>query len=125
MLSFNAAVTHKSEMSEARMPVLMSLDESIQRKRKREKKLGKTKMKRDRIVQKLSEQSIDADEVRRLQKLLQNTNDRISSMQGPAVSRPSAAQVIYLCVMCFCFIVRILLLTCILFPGVQYVGHNL
>ena len=90
-------------MSEARAPVLTSLH-TLQHKRKREKKLGRTKMQRDRIVQNLSKQGNDADEIRRLQKSLMDVNKRISSMQGVVVKRPSAAQVIlFMCGLSFCF----------------------
>ena len=75
---------------------MSSLTNLDQRKRKREKQLGRAKMKRDRIMQNLSKQNIDSDEIRRLQKLLKDVNSRLASMQGVAVGRPSAAQVIHL-----------------------------
>ena len=89
-------------MSKTRMPVLTSLD-SLQRKRKREKQLGRTKMKRDLIMQNLSKQNIDVDEIHRLQKLLKDVNKRISTMQGAAVSRTSVVQIIICMIFCFRF----------------------
>jgi len=75
--------------------------------------LGRIKMKRDRITQHLVSQDTDAEEIRRLQKELMVVDKRISSMQGAAVRRPSAAQVIiFMCNVRFYFNCESVLFCC-------------
>ena len=63
-------------------------------KRKGDQSLGRTKMKRDRIVQNLLQED-NEDETLHLQQLLKKTEKRISIMQGDTPKRPSAAEVIF------------------------------
>ena len=55
--------------------------------------LGRSKMKRDRIMQNLLQED-NGDEILHLKELLKNTEKRIIVMQVDASKRPSAAEVI-------------------------------
>ena len=63
-------------------------------KRKSDRSLGRSKMKRDRIMQNLLQED-NEDETLHLQQLLKETEKRITTMQGDTPKRPSVAEVIF------------------------------
>ena len=81
-------------MAERRSPMMRPVSPV---RRKRARLLGKTKMQRDRIVQAIhhakNDSQIDSDEVLRLQRLLKNTQARVTALKDVAVDRPTAKQV--------------------------------
>ena len=63
------------------------------------KRLGRVKMKRDRILQAKHQetQMQNKHNVRQLETMLSGVNKRISQLQGAAVLQPTAKQVRFLC----------------------------
>lgn len=87
-----------ANVESSRVPVLTPdavIEPLSKAEERRAHKLGRMKMKRDRIIQEINKTGLDKNE---LQQMLTDVEKRISTLQGVAVRRPTAKQVGVLCI---------------------------